>query len=463
MILLAKLLLLLVPLVLKRIVDQLALKPSLALVPVALLVSYGAARIGNTLFTELRQVVFAPVMARVSRRVTLRVFEHLHSLSLAFHLDLRTGGVARDVERGGAAVTDLLDYTIYSVLPTVIEVVLVTVVLVWAYDWGFAAITLATLAAYSIWTFSVTEWRTRFFRAAVDADTRANERAVDSLLNYETVKYFNNEVHEAALYDERLRALEIARVKAQRTLSVLNLGQTVAVSVGVTAMMWRAAAGVVAGRLTVGDLVLVNTYTIQLSAPLFLLGMVYREVKQALVMERLFGLLDQPRCRTGPARKCCTCRARGSISKRCASATTRAARSCTASTSRSRRAAPWRWSATRARASRPSRGCSTASTTSTRARSGSTGATCASSRRTRFARRSRSSRRTPSCSTTRSTTTSATAAPTRPVPRSRPPRAPRTSTRSSSRCPTATTPRWASAGSSSPAARSNAWQSRALS
>jgi ATP-binding cassette subfamily B protein len=296
MILLAKLLLLLVPLVLKRLVDQLALKPTLALVPVALLVSYGAARIGNTLFTELRQVVFAPVMARVSRRVTLRVFEHLHSLSLAFHLDRRTGGVARDVERGGAAVTDLLDYTIYSVLPTVIEVVLVTFVLVWAYDWTFAAITLATLAAYSTWTFSVTEWRTRFFRAAVDADTRANERAVDSLLNYETVKYFNNEAHEAALYDERLHALEKARVKAQRTLSVLNLGQTVAVSVGVTAMMWRAAAGVVAGKLTVGDLVLVNTYTIQLSAPLFLLGMVYREVKQALVnMERLFGLLDERR------------------------------------------------------------------------------------------------------------------------------------------------------------------------
>src|SRR5262249_53729900 len=296
MILLAKLFLLLVPVVLKRIVDQLALTPRRVLGPAALLLSYGAARIGNTLFTELRQVVFAPVMARVSRRVTLRVFEHLHSLSLAFHLDRRTGGVARDVERGGAAIADLLDYTIYSILPTAIEVVLVTAVLVWAYDWGFAAITPAPLAGYSIWTFTVTEWRTRYFRAAVDADTRANERAVDSLLNYETVKYFNNEAHEAALYDERLRELEKARVMAQKTLSVLNLGQTVAVSIGVTAMMWRAAAGVVAGRLTVGDLVLVNTYTIQLSAPLFMLGMVYREVKQALVnMERLFGLLDEPR------------------------------------------------------------------------------------------------------------------------------------------------------------------------
>jgi len=296
MILLAKLVLLLVPVVMKLIVDRLAPKPSLLLMPVALLVSYGAARIGTTLFTELRQVVFAPVMARVSRRVTLRVFEHLHSLSLAFHLDRRTGGVARDVERGGAAISDLLDYTIYSVLPTAVEVVLATAILVWAYDWGFAAITLATLVGYSIWTFAVTEWRTRYFRAAVDADTRANERAVDSLLNYETVKYFNNEKHEAALYDERLRELEHARVMAQRTLSLLNLGQTVAVAIGVTAMMWRAAAGVVAGRLTAGDLVFVNTLTIQLSAPLFMLGMVYREVKSALVnTERLFGLLDQPR------------------------------------------------------------------------------------------------------------------------------------------------------------------------
>jgi ATP-binding cassette subfamily B protein len=296
MILIAKLVLLLVPFVMKLIVDRLAPKPSLLLVPVALLVSYGAARVGTTLFTELRQVVFAPVMARVSRRVTLRVFEHLHSLSLAFHLDRRTGGVARDVERGGAAISDLLDYTIYSVLPTVVEVVLATAVLVWAYDWGFAAITLATLVGYALWTFAVTEWRTRYFRAAVDADTRANERAVDSLLNYETVKYFNNEKHEAALYDERLRELERARVMAQQTLSVLNLGQTVAVAIGVTAMMWRAAAGVVAGRLTAGDLVFVNTLTIQLSAPLFMLGMVYREVKQALVnTERLFGLLDERR------------------------------------------------------------------------------------------------------------------------------------------------------------------------
>lgn len=285
---------LLVPFLLKGIVDQLNVEPSLLLLPVAFLLAYGAARISVTLFTELRQVVFARVMARASREITLRVFRHLHGLSLRFHLGRRTGGVARDVERGGSAVADLLDWTLYTIFPTALEVLLVTVVLVWAYDWGFALITLGTLAAYFIWTFSITEWRTRFYRAAVEADTRANERAVDSLLNYETVKYFNNEVHEATRYDENLRHLENATVKSQTSLAVLNLGQTVLISLGVTAMMWRAAAGVTAGTLTIGDLVLVNAYLLQLSAPLFLLGMVYREVKQALTnMERLFGLLDE--------------------------------------------------------------------------------------------------------------------------------------------------------------------------
>jgi len=290
----AKLLNLLVPVALKRIVDQLNVAPSLLVLPVAFLLAYGAARIGVTLFTELRQVVLARVMARSSRKITLEVFRHLHGLSLKFHLDRRTGGVARDVERGGGAVSDLLDWTLYTIVPTVVEVILVTIVLVWAYDWGFAFITLGTLVVYAAWTFAVTEWRTRFYRAAVEADTKANERAVDSLLNYETVKYFNNEKHEADRYDENLRNVENAQVKAQTTLAVLNLGQTVAVAIGVTAMMWRAAAGVTTGELTVGDLVLVNAYLLQLSAPLFLLGMVYREVKQALTnMERLFGLLDQ--------------------------------------------------------------------------------------------------------------------------------------------------------------------------
>lgn len=294
LVILAKLANLVVPFVLKEIVDQLNVEPSLLVMPVALLLAYGASRISVTLFTELRQVVFARVMARASREITLKVFRHLHELSLRFHLGRRTGGVARDVERGGTAISDLLDWTLYTIFPTVVEVLLVTIVLVWAYDWGFAAITLGTLVAYAIWTFAVTEWRTRFYRAAVEADTRANERAVDSLLNYETVKYFNNERHEAARYDDNLRHLENATVKAQTSLAVLNLGQTVFIALGVTAMMWRAAAGVTAGTLTIGDLVLVNAYLLQLSAPLFLLGMVYREVKQALTnMERLFGLLDE--------------------------------------------------------------------------------------------------------------------------------------------------------------------------
>ena len=283
-----------VPLVLKRLVDGLNVEPTLLVLPVALLVAYGASRLSVTLFTELRQVVFARVMARVSRRVTLQVFRHLHALSLRFHLARRTGGVARDVERGGSAISDLLDWTLYTILPTILEVALVTAVLVWAYDWGFAAITLVTLAAYIVFTFAITEWRTRYYRAAVEADTHANERAVDSLLNYETVKYFGNEEHEARRYDENLIRLENAQVMSRKTLAVLNLGQTAIVAIGVTAMMWRAAAGVVAGQMTIGDLVLVNAYLLQLSAPLNMLGMMYREVKQAFTnLERLFGLLDE--------------------------------------------------------------------------------------------------------------------------------------------------------------------------
>jgi ATP-binding cassette, subfamily B, heavy metal transporter len=290
----AKLANLFVPLALKQIVDRLDVEPSLLLMPVGLLLAYGASRIGVTLFGELRQVVFARVMARASREVTLRVFRHLHGLSLKFHLARRTGGVARDVERGGSAISELLDWTLYSIIPTLLEILLVTIVLVWAYDWGFALITLFTLIAYAAWTFAITEWRTRYYRAAVEANTRANERAVDSLLNYETVKYFNNERHEATRFDENLQQVEDAQVMSTKTLAVLNLGQTSIIAVGVTAMMWRAAAGVVDQSLTIGDLVLVNAYLLQLSAPLFMLGMMYREVKQALTnMERLFGLLDE--------------------------------------------------------------------------------------------------------------------------------------------------------------------------
>ena len=286
-----------VPLALKELVDALDVKdaPLVLVMPVALLLAYGASRVTTTLLTELRQIVFARVMARVSRKVTLQVFRHLHALSLRFHLARRTGGVARDIERGGSAISDLLDWTIYTIFPTLFEVVLVTAFLVWMYDWGFAAIAILTLIAYAVYTFKITEWRTKYYRASVEADTHANERAVDSLLNYETVKYFGNEDHEARRYDSNLVRMEEAQVMSRKTLGVLNLGQALVVAFGVTAMMWRASAGVVAGTMSIGDLVLVNAVLLQLSAPLNLLGMMYREVKQAFTnLERLFGLLDEP-------------------------------------------------------------------------------------------------------------------------------------------------------------------------
>ncbi len=283
-----------VPLVLKRLIDSLNVEASLLAIPVALLLAYGAARLSERVFSELRQIVFARVMARTSRTVMLRVFRHLHGLSLRFHLARRTGGVARDVERGGGAISDLLDWTLYTILPTIIEVIAVTIILVWLFDASFAAVVLVTLVAYIGWTITVTEWRTKFYRASVEADTHASARAVDSLLNYETVKYFNNEEHEAQRYDANLRAMEEAQVKSQKTLALLNIGQNAIVTLGVTALMWRAATGVVAGTMTVGDVVLVNAYLLQLAIPLNFLGMMYREVKQALTnMERLFGLLDE--------------------------------------------------------------------------------------------------------------------------------------------------------------------------
>ena len=284
-----------VPLVLKHLVDGLDVKPSPLVIPLLLLMAYGALRLSTSLFQELRTVVFARVLARTSREITLRVFAHLHSLSLRFHLDRRTGGVARDVERGMTSVSDLLDWTIYTILPTLLEIALICGILIVRYDWGFAAITLATLAVYIAFTFSMTEWRLRFYRAANEADTEANARNVDALLNYETVKYFNNEQHELNRFDGSLRNLEEATVRSQKSLAALNVGQTAIVAVGLTLLLWRASAGVVAGRMTLGDLVLVNAFLIQLSMPLNYLGMVYREVKQALTnIERMFVLLDEP-------------------------------------------------------------------------------------------------------------------------------------------------------------------------
>jgi ATP-binding cassette subfamily B protein len=284
-----------VPLVLKQLVDRLDLKLTALTIPALLLLAYGALRLSTSLFQELRQVVFARVLARTSREITLKVFSHLHALSLRFHLDRRTGGVARDVERGMVSVADLLDWTIYTILPTLLEIALVSTYLVVRYDWSFALITLATLATYITFTFSVTEWRLRYYRAKNEADTEANARAVDSLLNYETVKYFGNETHELKRFDVALRDYEEATVKSLKTLAVLNVGQSAIVATGLTLLLWRAAAGVAAQTLSVGDFVLVNAFLIQLSIPLNYLGMVYREVKQALTnIERMFALLDQP-------------------------------------------------------------------------------------------------------------------------------------------------------------------------
>ena len=285
-----------VPVVMKGLIDRLDLTPRPLLIPLALLLAYGGLRLAASLFQELRQIVFARVLARTSRTITLRVFEHLHALSLRFHLDRRTGGVARDVERGMTATADLLDWTVYTILPTLFEVALVSAILVHRFDWTFTAITFATLIAYIAFTFSITEWRMRFYRAATMADTEANERAVDSLLNYETVKYFGNERHEFDLYDSSLVKLEEATVRSQKTLALLNIGQSSIVAVGLTLLLWRASAGVVAGTMTLGDFVLVNAFLIQLSIPLNYLGMVYREVKQALTnIERMFLLLGQQR------------------------------------------------------------------------------------------------------------------------------------------------------------------------
>ena len=285
-----------VSLLLKQIVD--ALDPKLAplTVPVLLLATYGALRLASTLFTELRQIVFARVMARTARSITLAVFEHLHALSLRFHLERRTGGISRDLERGMGAVSDLLDWTVYTILPTLIEITVVCIILVNSFDASFAWITLGTLAAYIAYTFAVTEWRIRYYKAMNEADTNANARAVDSLLNYETVKYFNNEGFEAERYDRGLRTLENAKVLSLKTLAVLNIGQSSIVAIGLTLLVWRAAAGVAGGTMSIGDLVLVNAFLLQLSMPLNYLGMVYREVKQAMTnIERMFALLAESR------------------------------------------------------------------------------------------------------------------------------------------------------------------------
>ena len=282
-----------VPIILKDIVDHLTLSGAVALsVPIGLILGYGLMRLASTAFTELREVVFARVTQGAVRDISKRVFEHLHSLSLRFHLERQTGGLTRDIERGSRGVSTLVNFTLYSIVPTAVEVLLVTAWLAWQYPPVFALITLSALVLYAVYTIAVTEWRTHFRRQMNDLDSKANAKAIDSLLNYETVKYFNNEAFEARRYDQSLLSWQEAAIKSQVSLSVLNVGQSLIIAVAVSLMVWQATLGVVEGRMTLGDLVLVNAFMIQLYIPLNFLGVLYREVKQSIIdMERLFGLL----------------------------------------------------------------------------------------------------------------------------------------------------------------------------
>ena len=283
-----------VPLLLKDIVDGLDRAQAILVVPLALLVAYGALRLSTTLFTELREYLFAKVTQRAVRAIALRVFRHLHALSLRFHLARQTGGLTRDVERGQRGISTLISYALFSILPTLVEVALVMAILVARYDWTFIAITAGALTLYIVFTVAITEWRTHFRRTANELDSRANTRAIDSLINYETVKYFGNEDWEARRYDESMQRWEKAAVVSQTSLSLLNVGQSAIIAIAVTLIMWRATAGVVDGTMTVGDLVLVNAFMIQLYIPLNFLGVIYREIRQALAdMERLFALIDE--------------------------------------------------------------------------------------------------------------------------------------------------------------------------
>jgi ATP-binding cassette, subfamily B, heavy metal transporter len=289
-----------VPLVLKKLIDALTISPTnphaLLVLPLGALVAYGALRFSTTLFTELREFLFARVTQRAVRTIALKVFRHLHALSLRFHLNRQTGGMTRDIERGTRGVSSLVSYSLFSILPTLVEITLVLGYLGTHYDAWFAGITVIALVTYITFTVTVTEWRTHFRRTMNELDSKANTKAIDSLINYETVKYFGNEDYEAQRYDEGLQRYEHAAVRSQTSLSLLNSGQSLIIAAAVTAILWRATQGVIDKTMTLGDLVLVNSFMIQLYIPLNFLGVIYREIKQSLAdMERLFGLLEQNR------------------------------------------------------------------------------------------------------------------------------------------------------------------------
>ncbi|HEX2669203.1 MAG TPA: ABC transporter ATP-binding protein/permease [Gammaproteobacteria bacterium] len=283
-----------VPWVLKHIVDALNPQQALLVLPVALLVAYGALRFAGTLLGELRDVVFELATLRAARRVALKVFRHLHDLDLAFHLERQTGGLSRDIERGSRGVSFVMSAILFNVLPTIIQVALVVVVFLWNFSGWYAVIILTAVALYVLFSIAVTEWRTRHVRLMNELDSKANTRAIDSLLNYETVKYFGNEEFEAQCYDADLAKWEHEALRTQYSLSTLNSGQALVIALGVTAMMLLAGSQVVHGRMTLGDFVMVNAYMTQLFQPLNILGFIYREMKRSLTdMERMFSLLDR--------------------------------------------------------------------------------------------------------------------------------------------------------------------------
>lgn len=289
-----------VPLLLKRLVDSLSLQPgdprALLVVPIGLLIAYGGLRLCTSLFTELRELVFAKATEGAARSISLQAFRHLHALSLRFHLERQTGGMTRDIERGTRSVHSLISYSLYSIFPTLIEVGMVLTLLAVKFDAAFAWITGAALVLYIVFTVTVTEWRTQYRKVMNELDSHAHTRAIDSLLNYETVKYFNNEEFETRRYDESLEKLRRAALKSQSTLSLLNTGQQVIIATALVLMLWRATEGVVAGRLTLGDLVMINAFMIQLYIPLNFLGVIYREIKQSLTdLDKMFRLLEKER------------------------------------------------------------------------------------------------------------------------------------------------------------------------
>ncbi len=289
-----------VPILLKNLIDQMTPQPTgvqmLLVVPVALLIGYGLLRLSVSAFTELRELIFAKATQGAARTIALQTFQHLHELSLRFHLERQTGGMSRDIERGVRGIESLIAYSLYSIVPTLIEVLLVLSILGIQFDKWYAIITLCALGLYIYFTVTVTEWRTQFRKQVNELDSSAHTRAIDSLLNYETVKYFGNEGFEAKRYDESLDKLRLARITAQNSLSALNMGQQLIIAVALVTMLWRATQGVVDGHLTLGDLVMINAFMIQLYIPLNFLGVIYREIKQSLTdLDRMFKLLEKER------------------------------------------------------------------------------------------------------------------------------------------------------------------------